>query len=109
MNDPSRLCPDSRKYPLRLAACAAGLTLLFVSGAAGAAPENDSVRGASSLARASATIASPVSVRAAELENMEMEFGRAPGLTVAPAAVVRRDCADESVQQRCDLIILDLP
>ncbi|RED17027.1 hypothetical protein [Parasphingopyxis lamellibrachiae] len=109
MNDPSRLCPDSRKYPLRLATCAASLTLLFASGAAGAVPENDSVRGASSLARASATIASPVSVRAVELENMDMEFGRAPGLAVAPAAVTRRDCADDSLQQRCALIILDLP
>lgn len=86
--------------------------LLFASGAAGAAPENDSVRGASSLARASATIANPAEIRAAELENLDAAnaaFGRVSGLALAPAAVIRRDCAEDSPQQRCNLIILDLP
>jgi hypothetical protein len=109
MNEHSRLFANSRNYPLRLAVYAVGLSLSVASGAAGAAPDDNSVRGASSIARASATIINPASVRAVDLENIGTDFGRAPGLAVAPAAVVRRDCADERAQERCNLIILDLP
>lgn len=82
---------------------------MVASGAAGAAPEDNSVRGASSIARASATIVNPATVRAVDLEDIGTDFGRAAGLAIAPAAVIRRDCDNERAQQRCNLIIIDLP
>lgn len=85
------------------------MILLIASGTASAAPEDNSVRGVSSIAQASATIITPTSLRAAELHNSELDFGRAFGLAVTPAAIVRRDCTDNDAQQRCNLIILDLP
>ncbi len=109
MHKPPRLFPNSRKSPHRLAVCTAGLILLIASGMASAAPEDDSVRGVSAIARVSATIVNPASLRAAELENIGTSFDQTSGLTVAPAAVIRRDCDDERTQERCNLIILDLP
>lgn len=109
MHEPFRLYPNSRNCPQRLAACMASLILLIASGVASAAPENVPVRGASTIARASATILNPVSVRAEELENNGTVFNRTSGIAVMPAGVVRRDCEDERAQRRCNLIILDLP
>lgn len=109
MNECFRLDKNSQKSPLQLVVCTAGMILLIASGTASAAPEDNSVRGVSPIAQASATIVTPTSLRAAELHNTELGFGRAFGLAVAPAAIVRRDCANDDAQQHCNLIILDLP
>jgi|GEM_PF-4923277 len=110
MNENFRLDTNSRKNSQRLLVCTVGLVLLIASGAAGAAPEDSSsVRGVSSIAEASATIVNPTSLRAAELDSAGTDFSQTSGLAVAPAAIVRRDCADDRTKQHCGLIILDLP
>jgi hypothetical protein len=100
---------DIQKSLCLLADFAAGLVALIVSGAASDAPGDNSVPGVSSIADASATIVNPTSLRAAELLDIETDFGRASGLAVAPAAIMRRNCVDDSEPGRCNLIILDMP
>lgn len=93
----------------RLAIYGAGLASLAIGSAASATSNGSGQGGVSSVARASATIVNPTSLRTAELQEAGSDFRRASGLAVAPASVVRRDCADERAQQRCNLVILDMP
>ncbi|MGP1283470.1 MAG: hypothetical protein ACTS1X_10880 [Parasphingopyxis sp.] len=100
---------DMHKSLLRLAVYGAALASLAIGGAASANSNGPGQGGVSSVARASATIVNPTSLRTAELQEAGSDFRRASGLAVAPASVVRRDCADERAQQRCNLVILDMP
>ncbi|QLC25707.1 hypothetical protein HFP57_12220 [Parasphingopyxis algicola] len=109
MNHRETIVADTKKSLARLAACGAALTFLAIGSAASATSNGSGQGGVSSVARASATIVNPTSLRTAELQSVGTDFGRASGLAVTPAAVVHRDCADERAQQRCNLVILDMP
>ncbi len=90
-------------------ALAAMLVPFGLGGSALAADDAASVRGVSTVGHATATIMHPTALRTDALLESGMDFTQAPGLAVAPASVVQRDCRDEQARQRCALIILDMP
>ncbi|MEM8696068.1 MAG: hypothetical protein AAGE05_08630 [Pseudomonadota bacterium] len=88
------------------------MALALTASPANAETGEDGVAGVSSVARASATILAPATVRTTELRGIGDDFGRfgrVAGLSVTPAAITRRDCNTDLGRERCNLIIVEMP